>query len=191
MLDLNCHSLIKMCGGTVALDTFVKEINWLLYSRIVDIGGGYGSLLRKLLKDHTNLEGLLFDQPNVSCFTQHCDMFSLDSKSCFWTTCTHIMLCWLTPLHSCHACPFNLAECHKLAARTISAAAWHLQVVKLAQAENREVGKKDPALQYAVDRITYKDGNLFLSGAFFSAISLFTYIHPGPFYLIDEAAELS
>ena len=45
----------------------VLDYNWRRYSRVVDIGGAYGSFMARILRHNTKAAGVLFDQPQVSC----------------------------------------------------------------------------------------------------------------------------
>lgn len=41
------------------------DYNWNRYTRIVDIGGAYGSFLARLLRRNRRARGVVFDQPQV------------------------------------------------------------------------------------------------------------------------------
>ena len=44
------------------------DYNWNRYTRIVDIGGAYGSFLARLLRRNRRARGVVFDQPQVRPF---------------------------------------------------------------------------------------------------------------------------
>lgn len=56
----DCPSMIAVAQALVA------DYDWNQHQRILDIGGCYGSLLRRILSRHQQPVGLLFDQPHVS-----------------------------------------------------------------------------------------------------------------------------
>jgi len=54
-----------MGGGAAARAAAALEFDWSDFSVVADIGGGNGSLLTGVLAAHTQLRGIVFDQPHV------------------------------------------------------------------------------------------------------------------------------
>jgi hypothetical protein len=48
------------------LPAVLADYNWGQYKRFVDIGGAHGSVLAGLMAQHPKVDGVLFDQPEVS-----------------------------------------------------------------------------------------------------------------------------
>lgn len=43
----------------------LADYHWSRYTRMIDIGGGPGTVLEAVLKAHPQMQGVLFDQPQV------------------------------------------------------------------------------------------------------------------------------
>jgi len=54
-----------MGGGAAARVAAARDFDWSRRSRVVDIGGGNGSVLVGVLAAHEHLSGVVFDQPHV------------------------------------------------------------------------------------------------------------------------------
>ncbi len=50
------------------LKAVVEDFRWKTFSRVLDLGGANGTVLAALIRENPSLEGILFDQPQVSPF---------------------------------------------------------------------------------------------------------------------------
>eukprot|EP00884_Botryococcus_braunii_P019163 jgi/Botrbrau1/5930/Bobra.0366s0104.1 len=50
----------KICLGVLG-----EDLPWEQFSRVIDIGGAYGSMLATVMEKNPSIQGVLFDQPNV------------------------------------------------------------------------------------------------------------------------------
>ncbi len=61
--------IITICNDDAAgLKPLVKDFQWKQFSRVLDIGGATGTVVAALAQQNPSLEGILFDQPQVSPF---------------------------------------------------------------------------------------------------------------------------
>lgn len=73
---MQAHASYWAGAEAVALD-----YNWSRYTRIVDVGGAYGSFLARVLKRNRRARGVVFDQPQVQAF---------EDLSNNWVCCTFV-----------------------------------------------------------------------------------------------------
>jgi hypothetical protein len=57
-----------VCCPHVGTAPVVEDYPWAGHKRIIDIGGAYGSFIASLLERHSGLQGILFDQEQVSFY---------------------------------------------------------------------------------------------------------------------------
>lgn len=51
--------------NSISSYALVHDFEWQQFTRIIDYGGGTGAFLEELLKEYSDLEGVLFDKPTV------------------------------------------------------------------------------------------------------------------------------